>query len=320
MLGPYSPVYTWIGRSFTDENGASFSAADLTPEQARNFYSERLLTLERTLEKKYGTRPQVLEYAMSHVDESEAYFTYSYGIGSTSTFDNLGMCAFLVTLICMVIIAPVFSSDYASGADDILRCTRRGRKSLAAAKLCSALIVSLCVFLLCIGTFLAVVFGAFGSDDQTSAELLNIVYNPNSLTAMGVMGKILLSSLLTFLAMSCFTLFLSSQMKSSLAVLASAMAVAILPTVVRMFGAGGSFGADGVAGAEGNLINWVRFCLPSGGLTMVGSMLDELGGLRFLWMGDFVTWSPYVILVAAAVQLPIWFCLAMRAYDTHEAI
>jgi hypothetical protein len=48
-------------------------------------------------------------------------------------------------------------------------------------------------------------------------------------------------------------------------------------------------------------------------------MIEELGGLRFLWIGDFVTWSPYVMIVAAAVQIPIWFGLAVRAYNKHEA-
>ena len=306
ILGPYSPVYTWVSRAFTDENGINFFAMDITPEQAQNFYRERLITLGRTLETKYEKQPQVLEYAMSRADSGEN-FNYSYGIGSTYTFDDLGMCTFLVTLICSLITAPIFSSDYASGADDILRCTRRGRKRLALTKLCSATIISLGIFILCIGAFLVVVYMAYGFDDCTSAELLNIVWNPDSLTAVGCMGLILLSSLISFFAMSCFTLFLSSRLSSPLAVLAVSIAVAIIPTVIL------------ISGADGNALNWIRFCLPSGGVMSAGAMLYELASLRFLWIGDFVTWSPYVMLVAAAVQIPIWFGLTVRAYDRHEA-
>lgn len=319
VLGPYSPVYTWIGWSFTDENGAHFTAADLTPTDAQLFYRERLLTLERTLEKKYHKQPQVLDYAMSHLREPSAPFIYHYGIGSTGVFDNLGLCTFLVTLICLVILAPVFSSDYASGADDILRCTKRGRKSLAAAKLCSATLIGLFVWFLCIGAYLAVVIGAFGLDHETSAELLHVSYNPDALTTAGILGMIFLSSLLTFLAMAGFTLFLSSRLKNPLVVLAAAMAVAILPTVIRMFGANGSFGAAGIAGAEGNFINWFRFCLPSGGLTVVGSMLDALTSLHFVWIGDFVIWSPYVLLFAPVLQLPLWYGLAVQSYCSHQS-
>lgn len=306
VLGPYSPVYTWISRAFTDENGTRFTPDDLSPEQARSFYTERLLTLERQLEKKYEQQPQVVKYATSKTESDESFY-YSYGIGSTRSFEHLGMCAFLVTLICIVITAPIFASDYANGADDILRCTKFGRKRLAFTKLGSALIVSLGTYVLCIGAFLAVVYLAFGFDDMTSAELLNIVWTPKPLTAMSCMGLILLLSLLAFLSMSCFTLFLSARLSSPVSVLAGSIAVALIPTVLLLLS------------ADGNVLNWLRFCLPSGGVLPSGAMLNELGSLRFLWIGSFATWSPYVMLAAAAVQTPIWFGLAVRAYSKHEA-
>jgi len=306
MLGPYSPVYTWIARSFTDEHGARYTASDISPEQALNFYQERLLTLERQLEKKYEKQPQVVDYAMSRADSGEN-FNYSYGIGSIYTFDHLETCLFMVTLIGMTITAPIFSSDYASGADDILRCTRRGRRRLALTKLGSAIIVSLGVFILCIGAFLTIVYLSLGFGDITSAELLNIMFNPGSLTAMACMGIMLLSGLLTLLAMSCFTLFLSARLSSPLAVLAVSTAVVIIPTVFAL------------TGADGNALNWIRFCLPSGGVLLsTSSMLQELGSLRFLWISGFITWSPYVMLVAAAAQIPLWFGLAVRSYNKHE--
>lgn len=318
VLGAYSPVYTWIYREFSSESGAALTSADISPERALNFYQERVHTLEQTLNKKYEQTPQVIEYVMPQVRADRGNFNYSYGIGSTNTFNHLGLCAFLVTLLCIIMTAPIFSSDYASGADDILRCTKRGRRQLAVTKICSALMIDLGVFILCFGAFLAVVYSAFGFDDITSAELLRIGFNPQNLTAMGILGAIVLSSFLTLLAMSCFTLFLSSRLKSSLGVLALSMTVAIMPTIMRMFMAGGSFGR-GFAAAEGNLLNWVRVCLPSGGVSMTGAMLDELTGLRFLWIGDFVTWSPYILLAAATVQIPIWFALAIRSYKRRQA-
>lgn len=319
VLGPYSPVYTWIMQAFTDKNGIHYSIADLSPEQMENFNVERIMTLQRLLEKKYDKATQVKEYAMAHVDMGRETFDYNFGIGSTHTFDNLGMLTFIITLICMVIAAPVFSADYASGADDILRCTRDGKRRLAITKLCSAFIIGLGVFIICIGIFLIAIYAVFGFNDITSAELLNVMYNPDSLTAMGILGMILLSNLLSFMAMYSFTLLLSSRFKNSILVLALSIAIAILPTIIRMFGAGGSFAIDGVGGAEGNIINWIRFCLPSGGLTMVGSMLDELVSLHFLWLGDWVIWSSYLLLAAAAVQIPIWLGLSVRFYRKHEA-
>lgn len=180
----------------------------------------------------------------------------------------------------------------------------------------SALLIDLGVFALCFGSFLAVMYFAFGFDDITSGELLQVAFNPQGLDAMGVLGWIVLSSLLAFLAVNAFTLFVSSRLRSSLGVAAISAAVALIPTIIRMFMAGGSFG-HGFAAAEGNLLNWLRLCLPSGGVSLTGAMMDELTGLRFLWIGDFVTWSPYVMLTATAVQIPIWFALTVRAYRRH---
>lgn len=304
-LGPYSPIYTWLLRAFTDENGMMMEA--VSPEQALNFYQERLLTLERQLESDYRQQPQVVDYAMSRADTGKN-FNYSYGVGSTYTFDHLGTCIFIVIFICLIITAPIFASDYASGADDILRCSRYGRKRLALVKLSSAIIISLSIFALCIGAFLLIIYFTHGFDDITSLELLNISYNPNGLNALDCMGVIILAGLLTLLAMSCFTLFLSSSFKSPLVVLAISIVVALIPTVLW------------ITGLEGNVFNWLRFILPSGGvLFSTSSVLQEFGSLRFLWAGDFVTWSPYVILVATAVQIPLWFGLSLYSYDKHQA-
>lgn len=318
VMGPYSPVFTWIYRAFTDDTGAILTSADLTPEQARHYYAERIKTLERRLEEQYEQTPQVMEYVLPRLELDGHNFRYSYGIGSTYTYTNLGLCAFLVTLLAVVFTAPVFSSDYMTGADDILRCARHGRRRLAAVKLGAALLIDLGILLLSLGAFLAVVYAAFGFDDITSAELLEVAFNPQHLDAMGVLGWIVLSSVLSFFAMNCFTLFLSAKLRNSLAVLALALAAALLPTIFRMFMPGGSFG-HGFAAVEGNFFNWLRVCLPSGGVSLTGAMLDELTMLHFLWIGNFVTWSPYVLLAAAAVQIPVWIGLTVHAYCRHEA-
>lgn len=308
VLRPYGPVYTWIYNSFSSEDGMPLASKDISPEQALGFYQARMDTLKRILTvEKYEQHPQVLSYVQARTDNTVTNFNYSYGIGSSEAFYNLSISAFLLTLIGALIATPIFSADYASGADDILRCTRRGRRKLALTKLSSALIVSLSIFIISVGAFLIITYTAFGFDDITSAELLTlgVRWNPESLTAMGFMGMILLSSLLTYLAMTCFTLFLSSKLKTPLVVLAIAIAVMVVPIVMT------------ILGIDWNIIDWIRFCLPSGGLPL--AMFIEFASLRFLWLGDFVTWSPYVILIAAAVQIPIWLGLAVRAYNKHEA-
>lgn len=69
------------------------------------------------------------------------------GMNST-VLDYQNIMGFLVLLFCVVIAAPVFSADYQSGADDILRCTRYGRVTLGIAKLFAALLISTAAFVI----------------------------------------------------------------------------------------------------------------------------------------------------------------------------
>lgn len=48
------------------------------------------------------------------------------------------MYIFLLAILCAVIVAPVFSTEYQTGADDIIRCTKNGRMRLATVKIASA--------------------------------------------------------------------------------------------------------------------------------------------------------------------------------------
>ena len=64
--------------------------------------------------------------------------------------DYQNIMGFLVLLFCVVIAAPIFSADYQSGADDILRCTLHGRVSLGIAKLFASLFISGAAFVFCV--------------------------------------------------------------------------------------------------------------------------------------------------------------------------
>ena len=310
VVSRYGPVWDWVYWSFTDpETGAPLPAEEISPEKAMDFYSERLHSLEMMLGGTYAAKgaPQVVDYAMARADNGKGNFYYSYGIGSTSAADHLGALAAALALICAVIAAPVFSADYQSGADDILRCTRKGRRQLGLTKLCATLIICLGLFLLCEGIFMVAMAVAFGLGDHTSGELLELLYNPDGLTAMGIIGLVLLQSFLTCLAMTGFTLFLSSRFHNSVAALSVAAAVGLMPTVMRM------------VALVGNLPDWIKCCIPSGGVSLDGAMSYALRALRFVWIGDFVIWTPHVMLVASAVQIPIWLVLALVTYTRHQA-
>ena len=67
----------------------------------------------------------------------EKPFQYYSGIGSNA-MDYQVLLIYLITILCVVIASPIFSSDYQTGADDILRCTKHGRGKMAGRKIGSA--------------------------------------------------------------------------------------------------------------------------------------------------------------------------------------
>ena len=91
----------------------------------------------------------------------EKSFEVYPGMNST-VLDYQNIMGFLVLLFCVVITAPVFSADYQSGADDILRCTRYGRVTLGIAKIFAALLISTAAFVICAAVYILTADSLFG--------------------------------------------------------------------------------------------------------------------------------------------------------------
>ena len=92
---------------------------------------------------------------------------------TSAVMDYQNIMGFLVLLFCVVIAAPIFSADYQSGADDILRCTRHGRVSLGIAKMFAALFISGAAFVLCAAVHILVADSLFGWEcTRTSIQMM----------------------------------------------------------------------------------------------------------------------------------------------------
>lgn len=54
---------------------------------------------------------------------------------STNAYDYQMLTIFLLVLLCVIIAAPIYSAEYQTHADDILRCAKYGKGKLAVIKL-----------------------------------------------------------------------------------------------------------------------------------------------------------------------------------------
>ncbi len=306
---PINFILDGVREVYVDQStGIPVPLDEISPEEAANFYEQRTERLGDYLSKKYKDAPDVARKALVTNEKVKAPFYYVYGIGDSDTTEYLTMCIFLLVMICAVIAAPIFSADYQSGADDILRCTKHGRRRLAVVKLLSSILLTTAIFAVCVTTFILVSYAAFGWDSlKTTLQLVFSAISFVPLTVGEANMLVVFSGLLTFLATVCFTLFLSSKFKNPLTTLGLAIGGCLLPTILSF------------AGSGAHIEDWIRLCLPSGGVGLRNSFFFELTDFNFLPLGPISIWTPYIIPVAAGIEIILFFALAIRSYSRHEA-
>ena len=226
--------------------------SEITPEMAAQYYTLRKAYIEEAMTLNYG--PAAAEAALRLDENTTEPFYYEFGFGTGSDIaTSLPVSLFAVAIVCSIICAPVFASDYSTGADDIQRCARYGCKRLGKAKLLAAMTLSSALYAVCAAVFVALTLAVYG-DDKTSAQLALDALVLIDIDMNGVLVLTLIAGFLSVLAMTVFTLWLSARMRSSVAVLAVALAVAMTPTFLV------------ILLRESALGDWLRLLLPSGGL------------------------------------------------------
>ena len=219
--------------------------------------------------------------------------------------DYQNIMGFLVLLFCVVIAAPVFSADYQSGADDILRCTRHGRRRLGVAKVLAALLVSGVSFVLCAAVYILIADSLFGWEClRTSVQMMYSIVTLADLDVGGLQFLFTAAGLLSVLASVSFTLFLSAGCKSTVASLSSALVFGILPVVVSM-------------AVPGALSTWLCCVLPASGTSIQASILYAITDFQFLNLGGLAVWTPYAMIGTCVVEIPLFSFLAVWSYCGH---
>ena len=277
---------------------------EIRPDMAAQYYTQRKAYIEEVMTLNYG--PAAAEAALRLDENTTEPFYYEFGFGTGSdTASTLPVSLFAIAVVCSIICAPVFASDYSTGADDIQRCTRYGCKRLGRAKLLAAMTLSAVLYIICTAVFVALTLAVYG-DDKTSAQLALDALVLIDIDMNGVLVLTLIAGFLSVLAMTAFTLWLSARMRSSVAVLAVALAVAMTPTFLV------------ILLRESALGDWLRLLLPSGGLGLGTGMFVDIQIGEFLTVGSLAIWTPFVMLAAPVIEAPVFALLARRAYTRHE--
>lgn len=304
---PYAPLLHGVKEAFADPNtGIAPSLMDIDSEKLDNYYDaceERIISLMKMEEEKY---PSAQEAAVNMYNKVEKPYLYFPGYSSDAV-DYQILLAFLILLICTVIAAPVFTSDYQTGADDILRCTKYGKLSFAVTKIASAILICGTTFALCAGLYIIVSNCLFGWEStKTSMQMLFSITSLPNMDVSQLQCFTAVSGLLSLLAATSFTLFLSSKCKNVLGALSISLVFCILPLVIYM-------------ALPSEIGTWIYSILPASGIGLQTSILYAALDFDFLNIGNLAIWLPYFMLGAYVIEIPLFTGLTIYSYTTHNA-
>ena len=317
-------MYQEYGSSFMEEVPADVYAEKIYPimpvlniiEQVpapdgKNLYNMEAFDVKEedaaTIYEKYREEIQELSQNTELVKEMQKIsgsvktpFTYESGM-TLETVDYYTIYLFLVMFAFIVIASPVYAAEYQTGADDVIRCTKNGRVRIAVTKILVTFTLAVATFVASSLTFVAVLYILYGgSGFGTSIQMGYVFYLP-ALTIGSMLKLQIAGGVLFTLATVSFVLFLSSKCKNVQTALISAFEIAILPMILNMAG-------------NNNVLNIMRCILPTGGFGLINGLQSELMARNFALVAGHYIWLPYILLVAAAVAVPVFVGLTIVSY------
>lgn len=302
---PYAPLLHGVKEMFADpDTGMAPSIMEIEPEWIDNYYSVCENRLAALMKMEQPDSPSVWDRAEEMYRQVEKPFAVYPGFTS-NVMDYQNIMGFLILLFCVAIAAPVFSAGYQSGADDILRCTKHGKIRLGAAKVIAVMCISTITCVICSLVYIMTTNNLFGWDcTKTSIQM---VYSIVALPDMN-MGQLqwffVIASLLSILAAVSLTLFLSSIFRSTAASLSAAVVFCIMPVIVSMT-------------VPGTASTWLCSLLPASGVSIQASILYAITDFKFLNLAGVPVWTPYAMVGANILEIPLFLFLAVYFYSRH---
>lgn len=294
---PIMPVLNIIEQVLAPDgkNLYNMEAFDVKEEDAATIY-------EKYREEIQGLsqNPELVKEMQKISGSVKAPFTYESGM-TLETVDYYTIYLFLVMFAFIVIASPVYAAEYQTGADDVIRCTKNGRVRIAVTKILVTFTLAVATFVASSLTFVAVLYILYGgSGFGTSIQMGYVFYLP-ALTIGSMLKLQIAGGVLFTLATVSFVLFLSSKCKNVQTALISAFGIAILPMILNMAG-------------NNNVLNIMRCILPTGGFGLINGLQSELMARNFALVAGHYIWLPYILLVAAAVAVPVFVGLTIVSY------
>lgn len=311
-LSQYQPFVNDAKEAYADPNtGTAPGIMGLTADDMAHFYDQlpkRLEAVIRLENQNQNGYEEAQAIAAKKFDAVQKPYTYYFGAGSES-IEYQSLLGLLLTLLCAVIAAPIFSADAQSGAQDIQLCTRHGGARLAATKLAAALTVTGGAYLLCGVVWIVVTNTLFGWEGTRTSVQWAVSFSVTSLlpyTIGQMQWVMLLGNFLMFLTEVAFALAVSVWAKSNLTALSAALVSVVAPLIVYMV-------------VPGTLGEWLSTLLPAGGIGLSNALLYKMYSFDFLFAGGHAFFQADVLRALAPVKIVLFLALALWGYKRKTA-
>jgi len=299
------PLLDRLPEAFADpQTGIGADLMEIDPDLVeQNLYGQFASHLNDIMNLEQKEHPSAREFAIEKYAEVDKPYQLNSGL-SRDAFDYIELYIFMLSILCIAMVAPTFANEYQTGSDSIMRCTKNGRVKFSVIRILAAGVIFTVVFIVGMVIHLSIINLAFGTEClKTSFQMLFSIINLPNINLGQLQVILVLSGLLSLLASISCTLFLSAKCKDSMSALLISLAVMLLPTIVYT--------------ALGSSV-WVSTILPSAGIGLQNNFLYQLYGFNFLYIGDMSFWTPYIILISAALEIPLFLFLAIKAYCKHR--
>lgn len=300
---PWSPQVSRLREVMADsESGLAPDYMEMTEEDALNFYERCRTHLTDLMKMEQRKNPQAQQIAAKMYDKVTMPFYYYPGY-DTNMFEYEGIYLFILMFLCVMVTAPSFSCEYQTGADDILRSTRHGRRNLAFVKILSALTISIVTFALCMAIFMVISNSLFGWEcRQTSMQILFSASTLLGLNMGQLQNLVMLAGFIALLACVSFVLFMSSACKNTTIATGLTIAFVLFPSVFYMM-------------IGNTLSSYLRVLFPSGALGGSNSFGYAVTyNFEFLRFGPLTVWTPWLLMIVPAIEIPIFLWLTVQTY------
>lgn len=304
---PYAPLLHGIREAFADpDTGIAPDIMDIDPEKVDDYYGvcgERIVSLMKQEQKNH---PAAQQAAIDLYGQAQKPYLFFPGY-STDAMDYQVLLGLLVVLFCAVIAAPAFTSDYQTGADDIYRCTKYGKTKFAFVKIAAAFLVCGTAYTFSAAVYLLVSNSLWGWEcTKTSMQLLYSVISLGAMNVGALQIFIAVAGLLSVLAVTSLTMFLSSKIENMTVCLSASLLFCILPVIIYM-------------ALPEEVGIWIYSVLPAAAFDLQTSILYAAADFDFWNIGSAAIWLPHVMIGACMVEIPLFAGLAVYSYITHKS-